>query len=353
MSGRYSTLTSRELSSLDVFARLPPDELAAAGSLWMRRLLEPGEVLWLHGQQAEELAVLVRGEMVARIADEDVGRIPQGNLVGEAAALCSDWRTASVFAETDCELLVISSRGLRLLRAQHATVYERLLHRALDQIVRQIQEVDRHIAQLAEGGTDRPKRKKEGAFASFVQRLTGAHSEAPPPALPALRQIGVLKDAPSEAVIAISAALTPHRVRSGQPVFLEGDPGDGVFLLVDGCVEVVRGVRGGRGEVLANLFAPALFGTGSLLTRERRNASCVAAETTDCWVFEMSSGAFRGLRGEAGLLWRQVLLSALWFQLSRADQQLVKLKRGGEAVSETDLARVRSGLVSYQVAERS
>lgn len=77
----------------------------------------------------------------------------------------------------------------------------------------------------------------------------------------------------------------------------------------------------------------------------------MASDNTSCWVFEMDDRAYQALRGEPRRLWRRVLLSALWFQLRRADEQLARILRGGEAVTQTDAARLRSALRAYSPSE--
>ena len=140
--------------------------------------------------------------------------------------------------------------------------------------------------------------------------------------------------------------MTPHNIEKGSPLFLEQEPGDSVFLLAKGAIDVVRNVKGGKAEPLATLYPGALFGTGSLLLRERRNASCVAQEDSECWVYEMNLEAHRGLKGEAGRLWRECLVMALAFQVRNAADRLIALKVGKPSLS--DYAKLQVGLEGFQ-----
>ena len=58
------------------------------------------------------------------------------------------------------------------------------------------------------------------------------------------------------------------------------------------------------------------------------------------------------LGGKPGRRWREALLSALWFQLNRADEQLVQIKRGGEKVEKTDYQLIRAGLVATNSSDK-
>lgn len=63
-----------------------------------------------------------------------------------------------------------------------------------------------------------------------------------------------------------------QEVAAGKDLFREGDPGEGLFLVVAGEIEVVK--RGPRGErSLARLGAGAILGEISLLTNEVRSAT--------------------------------------------------------------------------------
>ena len=326
---------------------VPHGALAACTHLWEPRELATDQRLWLHGESADELAFIDAGGLCIEIAGEVLGELDLGELVGETAALSNGYRTASVVASRPTRLLVIGGRGLTRLRVEHAPVYDQLLVHALKTTARRVHEVDKEIAKLARGGESAPKYVEETALKALWKRLTGVGQQQAPSALPVLRRMRGLREAETEHLSAILAAFEPHFVQKGHPVFLEAEAGSSVFLLADGCVDVLRNCGGQRAERLASLYEGALFGTGSMLLGQRRNASCVAAATTDVWVYELTAEAHRELRGEAGRMWREALLAALWFQLARADERLVELKRGGK-LERTDYEELAGSLLGLQ-----
>ena len=334
---------TQKLAEQTLFSGLTQEQLQAAAALWEVRQLAAEAPLWWHGDLADELAVVLSGSLQIHINNRELGRVEHGEVVGEAAAWTGGLRTASVCAAEPATLVVLATDRLPDLRARHPAVYDRLLHHALLGLARRIHQVDRQIAKLAYGVGSAPGRKTPGTLSRLWQRLTNS-SPSPPPARQALRAMPALKATHADTLATIESSLTPHHLPAGTPVFLEGDRGDSVFVVADGCIDVIRHVRGGRGERLASLFPGALLGTGSLLLGERRNASCVAAETTACWVFEMNQATFAALSGEPGRVWRESILEALRFQLSRADEQLTRLKSGSNPGS-TDYERIRAGLV--------
>ncbi|MFT5686941.1 MAG: CRP-like cAMP-binding protein [Myxococcota bacterium] len=329
-----------KLVDLPLLSGLSRDRIRDAAGLWQGRELAAETPLWWHGDVADELAVVLSGGLKIEISGRELGRVGAGEIVGEAAAWTGGLRTASVHAAKPTTLAILSTESIPTLRARHPEVYDRLLKHALLGLARRIRLVDRQIAGLAIGVGSAPGRQSQSALGRLWQRLTTS-APSPPPARQALRAMPALKATHAATLSTIESALTPRHLPAGTPIFLEGDPGDSVFVVADGCIDIIRHVRGGRGERLASLYPGALFGTGSLLLGERRNASCVAAETTACWVFEMDQAAFGALSGEPGRVWQESILEALRFQLSRADEQLTRLKSPGS----TDYERIRAGLV--------
>ena len=71
---------------------------------------------------------------------------------------------------------------------------------------------------------------------------------------------------------AIAAIVESRQVAAGSDLFREGDPGDGLFLVAAGEINVVK--RGPAGEhSLARLAAGGVLGEMSLVTAEARSAT--------------------------------------------------------------------------------
>lgn len=72
-----------------------------------------------------------------------------------------------------------------------------------------------------------------------------------------------------ESIASIAERL---ELAAGSEVFHEGDPGDGVYLIVSGEIEIVKRTSGGD-RSLARLGAGSVLGEMSLLTSEMRSAT--------------------------------------------------------------------------------
>jgi CRP/FNR family cyclic AMP-dependent transcriptional regulator len=78
-----------------------------------RRMVTPGEVIFLEGQEADAVYVILSGEVQAALTDSNgkqivINRMHPGEIFGEMELLGPDSkRTATVLSEGGCELIVI------------------------------------------------------------------------------------------------------------------------------------------------------------------------------------------------------------------------------------------------------
>ncbi len=352
MEAQQRSTVARLLGSTAVFKEVPFPELERCAHLWTLRDYEPDTALWWHGELAKALAVVLKGELSAHIAGEEVGRIRAGELVGESAAFFRDRRTATVSTTCDTSVALLPRPQLMELRVKHTEVYDRLLEAALHQAALRVKETDLRIARLAEGVPTKSQKGGAAPLARFFKKLRKPFLDKPPSVILSLRACPVFYAEKDDVLRAIGESMVPKHLEPGEPIFQEGEAGDSVFVVADGCIQVTRSVGVGKAEPLADLFPGSLFGTGSLLLRERRNATCASAPDTASWVYEMDGRSHIRLRGRAGRRWREALLSALWFQLNRADEQLVRIMRGGEKVEKTDYQLIRAGLVATNSTDK-
>jgi CRP-like cAMP-binding protein len=90
--------------------------------------------------------------------------------------------------------------------------------------------------------------------------------------LSALKGMALCRALSSADLEAIAAIAEARQVAAGSNLFREGDPGDGLFLVVAGEVSVIK--RGSSGEhSLARLGAGGVLGEMSLVTSEPRSAT--------------------------------------------------------------------------------
>src|SRR5690606_32601597 len=94
----------------------------------------------------------------------------------------------------------------------------------------------------------------------------------------ALRRVSLLAGLPLERLQAVERIATESEYAAGETIVREGDPGDELFLLVEGRVEVWK-ARGTPAAARINTLGPGdYFGEMAVLDGSPRSATLVAAE---------------------------------------------------------------------------
>jgi CRP/FNR family transcriptional regulator, cyclic AMP receptor protein len=92
----------------------------------------------------------------------------------------------------------------------------------------------------------------------------------------ALRSLPLFAALDDDAANALAQAMTSRTVVRGHVVFHEGDPGDRLFVVIDGKVKISRAAADGRENLLA-VFGPGeMFGELSLFDPGTRTATASA-----------------------------------------------------------------------------
>lgn len=108
----------------------------------------------------------------------------------------------------------------------------------------------------------------------------------------ALRGMSLCSALDASELDALAGIAEERELAAGAELFREGDPGDGLYLVVSGEIDVVkRGPRGDRS--LARLGAGGVLGEMSLITSDLRSATGRA--TAASRVLRLPAGPFRKL----------------------------------------------------------
>jgi CRP-like cAMP-binding protein len=87
----------------------------------------------------------------------------------------------------------------------------------------------------------------------------------------------IFRPLPDEELARIATRLKERRFREGQPVFHKGEPGESMYLVLDGRVKILSPDATGQERVLAFLEQGAFFGEMALLTGDPRSTDVQAA----------------------------------------------------------------------------
>jgi CRP/FNR family transcriptional regulator len=139
------------------------------------------------------------------------------------------------------------------------------------------------------------------------------------PLLAALPLFAALDDESAEA---LASVLSTRAVDRGHVIFTEGDPGDRLFVVLDGKVKITRAAPDGRENLLSVLGAGEMFGELSLFDPGTRTAT--AAAVTDCRLISLDHDDLRPwLSGHPEVA--TPLLQALARRLRRSNEALADL----------------------------
>jgi CRP/FNR family transcriptional regulator, cyclic AMP receptor protein len=139
---------------------------------------------------------------------------------------------------------------------------------------------------------------------------------------------GVLAQSPlfealdADSAAGLELALSRRKLPRGHVVFAEGDPGDRLFVVLDGKVKLSRAAADGRENLLAVLGATEMFGELSLFDPGPRTAT--ATTVTDATLASLDHDDLRPLlaqRPEVSVH----LLQALSQRLRRTNDAMVDL----------------------------
>jgi len=146
------------------------------------------------------------------------------------------------------------------------------------------------------------------------------------------------------------------RVAAGATLFMQGEPGDSVYIVASGQIDVKVAVPGEDDRVLTTLKRNAVLGEMSLLLDEPRSATAVARTDSVLWQIpraEFQAAISRGDRWTNNLL--VVMLQMLARRLADMNRELIALmvaqqeddrdeKAAAAAVNIAELERLRQRL---------
>jgi CRP-like cAMP-binding protein len=117
----------RLLGGVALFAPCTKAELARIAALADEIEAPQGKTLIREGEPGWEFFVVAEGQATARRGGRKIAQIGPGSFVGEMSLLDQGPRTATVTADTDMHLLVLSSRSFSSLMDEFPAVARRIL----------------------------------------------------------------------------------------------------------------------------------------------------------------------------------------------------------------------------------
>jgi len=104
-----------------------------------------------------------------------------------------------------------------------------------------------------------------------------------------LRESRLFTAMSSEDIKALVSACDEKLIIQGEELFLEGDPGDSIWVLVSGRVEIFKHIRGGVDRVIHILQPGGVVGEVSFIDGSARSAGARTLDTSEFLVLSRDS----------------------------------------------------------------
>lgn len=122
------------LSNVSLFAGCSQAELRTIASLGTPVSAEPGAVLTEKGKPGREFFLVLSGRALCHVGRKEVAKFTTGSYFGELALLHGGYRTATVTADTDMELLVLDAREFRSMLMTTPSIGVKMLARLAERL---------------------------------------------------------------------------------------------------------------------------------------------------------------------------------------------------------------------------
>lgn len=313
-----------------LFHGLSPSDLASALQRFKTFDVETGVRIIEEGDQDPTLVVVHTGELVISTGGVVLGKARSGDLIGEMAVFAGGPRSATVETLTPCKLLALDWESYDYLRRAKHPVAFALEDYALVQLTERLRVVRERIATTARG-TSLERVTPPRSFLQKVADVVGAGGTFDPGPIDGaavLAQIPLFAGASPAVLAEVGALFVPFGARTGHFLFTEGDPGDDMYIVASGTVDVLVATSGDRVQPVATLGAGEAFGFCSLLLPGlNRMASCVVREKLTALTMDKLLWAGTANRGDVvGSVLRVAMIRALADQLAYANTHLTQLE---------------------------
>jgi len=237
-------LVQNRLKPLPFLSGVPEATLVAMASRLVPIQKKAGEYVVQQEQPPEAMFIVESGRVQLLSSEEggDFSELGSGESFGEMALLTGKPHSHAVQAASNAVLWALPAAEFAKLAEEHPEI-----RRALSQNIREPLQ-----------GQDKSRASKR------------------------LSQVPLFSGLSEEVLGAVAERLLLRHVPAGELVFSEGAPGDSLYVIDSGQVEIVAPGKAG-GAVLARMGADEFFGEMALLTGKPRSSAARTATHTNLW----------------------------------------------------------------------
>ena len=310
------------LRRIDALAPLSDEQVFLLTRVADEVVLDAGAHVFHYRDTGRDLYLVARGEIVVQrhtgYGTFTLGSLGPGDLFGEAGHVAGGGRAGDAVAASPCQLFRLDADALdRLLeeRGELAVQIHWILWRAL---ARKLRATNAQLQSFFDPGAVPENflrlRRPQAAIGEAVR--VDADDK-----IRLFREQGLSR----RELVTLATFSRERRVAEGAYVFQEGDPGQELYVIVEGRVMICKYIPGGGEEALAILERGDFFGEMSLLDGEPRSADARAhgGPATLLALDEATVRAVLSMDSAASLEFLRLLCRLLADRLREIDEKVV------------------------------
>lgn len=326
-----------------------------------------GEVIFEQDAPGDTMLYMVRGRVEILRDDIVLNVCGPGEMLGEMSLYADNPRSATVRALDDSEFLLLGTDDLAGLQEANSEICWRLERSIIGVLAQRMRAAQRRL----DGELERRHVNQTDHSKSLLGRLSGMvatsadrpEGESLQP-VQALRASGFFDDASDQQLHTLSEMFEPMSYRRGDYLCAQGEPGDAVYFVTSGLVDVLVSLPGGwRGRELhrvARLGSGAAIGLIAMVDGWGRTAAVRAAEATDVLALDRPTWLRLFETNERiGSIIRMAVIRAFCRQLTSLDAKFAAAKHENQTTDEQpdeggdrDEHRAWSDKVTGMIAQR-
>jgi len=274
----------------ELFSHFAEDRLAALAACVEARRVPPETYVVRQGEATQDAYLLERGgiriQRATPYGQYALAILGQGDLFGEASFIDGAARSGDAYTTSPCDLLVLRSEAL-LPRLDADPLLATALYwtfwRSLSSKLRRTNEkIGKFLAEAGAPPAERGDlaRSPTGGFRIDLRTKRELFSE---------QRLSPLE------INLLASMSKERRLEPGEGIFREGDPGDAMYVVLEGKVRISKQIAGVGEEALAILERGDYFGEMALIDRQPRSADAKAHDPGGAVVLAIPKEVVDGL----------------------------------------------------------
>jgi len=280
---------SARLQEFTAFEHFDEERRTRLAACAWRQVFDAGAHIFRQGDPSREPFALLSGSIDLLIdspaGEFTVGVLRPGQIFGEANYLDHQGRSGDARARETCELLLFDADRLAAMAENDPGFELALMWSFWHSLASKLRNANAHLGTFFSDRGSSPPALDVPAMPHRSQQGLD---------LSARREIFLEQRLSPMEIHFLASLSSEERFLGGEVIFREGDPGDTMYVVLEGRVMISKRIPGAGVEALAFLERGDYFGEMALIDREPRSAAATAHDT-DATVLSIAREVVEGL----------------------------------------------------------